>query len=230
MTAGSTEINIAYGNNLAAKSDYENGTKVFLAFDDFETDLSRWEFTNPNAWSLSSSATVFGQYGLAHNGDDQWAKYIGKINVTSLQIQAFCSKNEKGNYVGIALYSYWSEATRSGYTFVFRHNQEDSDPNEIYLIRVDNGTTTGLVHKQLSDLYPNTPYKLVLIKRGNILTGKIYDKSGNLIGSVNTSDATYSNIVGVGFAVHSVASYHDNFIATSLSDPADFGTPQLVSR
>jgi len=36
LTAGSSELNIAYGNSLATKSDYEDPEQVFEFFDDFE--------------------------------------------------------------------------------------------------------------------------------------------------------------------------------------------------
>jgi len=42
LTAGSSELNIAYGNPSATKSNYENPEQVFEFFDDFSGDLSKW--------------------------------------------------------------------------------------------------------------------------------------------------------------------------------------------
>ena len=60
LTVGSSELNIAYGNPSATESSYHDGTKTFIAFDDFEDgDVSDW-----SVGDVSTSAYE-GNYALA---------------------------------------------------------------------------------------------------------------------------------------------------------------------
>ncbi len=58
LPAGSSEINIAYGNSLATKSNYENPYLTFEFFDDFEgtsLDTNKWTIINGTLYSVSNS-------------------------------------------------------------------------------------------------------------------------------------------------------------------------------
>jgi len=59
VTAGSTELNIAYGNPLATKSAYEEGNQVFEFFDDFNDGV-----LDTNKWAISGTASVTESGGI----------------------------------------------------------------------------------------------------------------------------------------------------------------------
>ena len=220
LTAGSSELNIAYGNSLATESNYEDGEQVFIAFDDYENDLSNWEFTNSAAWSRSTSAAAEGTYGLEHDGNDKWARHVQAINLDKVVVETFASKNEASNAVGIMLYANWDN--KDGYEFSIHDNG-------IRIAKQTGGSDTNLVSKSESIAH-YTFYKLVFIKDGNTLIGKFYDADGSLIDEISATDSTYATIQNAGFVTYYIASYFDAFKVIKLADPADFGTPQLVTR
>jgi len=56
LTAGSSELNLAYGNSLASQSSYHNGTMTFLAFDDFDGGVAKLDWiANAGNWIAEST-------------------------------------------------------------------------------------------------------------------------------------------------------------------------------
>jgi len=68
LTAGSTELDIFYGNPLASPSKYNNGTKTFLFFDDFNTLSANWVVIGSVGLSVNNSILTVTAPGTAtHN-------------------------------------------------------------------------------------------------------------------------------------------------------------------
>ena len=219
LTAGSTELNIAYGNPSATKSAYENGEQVFEFFDDFEDkDISDWETYN-GVWTAENG--YLEQTSTAENG------YRAKHSTFSTGRDVIITADvyiDASNYRGIAFADVFGTARNAVNGYLF-----DAVANAIRLVGTSGSSWGNLfkISKTLATTLSAGWYKLMLIVASDgTIIGRLYDLNGNLIDELNTTD-TYYSTAGVGVNVFDASGKWDNIIVLKLADPADFGTPTV---
>ena len=67
LSAGSTELNLIYGNPNALQSTYNNGTKTFLLFDDFNSLSTSWVQVS-GSWAVSGGYLYVTNNGVVPYG------------------------------------------------------------------------------------------------------------------------------------------------------------------
>jgi len=231
LTAGSSELNIAYGNPSAAKSDYENPTQVFELFDDFEAGEiieDFYTFWGSAVWTVTTENVKDGAYSLKADAQTTTGEVRAYLANTSLA-DAFIAEvwvyawrsstaTEDNTPAGIAI----RDLSDSVYTIMI----SDAD---LEITKYSN-STTGTLKAQYSD-FLSIPYegwfKLYIIYDGQTLLAKCYDTQESLLAS--TSAEVALSTVDIGLVIWRNYAYFDNIRVLKLTDPADFGTPQVLS-
>ena len=208
LTTGSSELNIAYGNELATKSYYESGEQTFEFFDDFEgTEL------DTNKWTVSSGTPIVENGYLKFTSDAVIytdTKGFGHVYKTKVRVPSFSSSTDglffhpitenigataplRFSYAGDN-YLYWYDGTH----YTLGSHSNDGLWHEITIAASSDGVCT------------------------------IYWDDSEL--------AEYSESITANYLILSCDNdagdeyYYDYVIVAKYADPADFGTPQLVSR
>ncbi len=218
LTAGSMELNIAYGNPSALPSAYEDPTQVFEFYDDFSTDPStRYTFTadagtNPFSWdSVNQILTATGSSTLvqAHYTNNVFTLTDGivELDIVSGQDGGFVFRfNDQNNLYLIAVY----DSTYS------------STPETIKIFKRVAGTWTQIGVDYSITNPAGTWHKLKFKVKGTLLT--IW-WDGNLV--VQDLDLGTDFSSGkIGARIHGATNAKwDNIKVYKAADPADFGTP-----
>jgi len=227
LPAGSTELNIAYGNPSATKSDYENGEQVFEFFDDFKgnsLDTNKW--TAVNNPSLSFSNSIMTISGL--NSVSTTPEFIKSLTTFGYDymLKARVDHDFTGENMGGMGF-----AEDGGYTY---------PPKTHVAMYVDMSVSTDAlqfitedgINRAMSDGY--TYYggwtDFIVHRQSN----QVYFKFANY--EWTSSSALPTKILPVyigGFESGLTGPHSFNFnvdwvFVAKLADPADFGTPQIL--
>jgi len=221
VEAGSTELNIAYMNPSATKSSYENVEQVFEFFDDFEgseLDTTKWEYGGTAGdWRLEVDNSILELYG---NGGAVWIKSIQSfdypiiVRAKVMDLSTFDSANKTRNrYIS-------SQANQNPFGSDCGVFDKSTEPT-IQLVWQSNwtGITANTDVWQISEeiFIPNQLFRW---KRPE------WDEQGS------TSLTSIQLQYGVGDYNTAYQSGHMkfDFIAVAkFTDPANFGTPQVLS-
>lgn len=220
VEAGISELNIAYGNPNATKSDYEDPEQVFEFFDDFETgDISA-------DWTQD-----MGTWGIAQEQDGNYY-----ITVTS----------EAGSPPGSQIYINKFEH-QGGYAIegeVKADNTGESrlailyDPSSKKLIMVQIANTLDALTiwyydgadwtkiGEASQSYTNG--EKVILKIAIDTDGDITAKDLTKGVTVTATQTPFSGYLTLSRPGSASEGYWDKIKAYKLADPADFGTPQIL--
>ena len=210
--AGSTELNIAYGNPSATKSSSEDPEQVFEFefFDDFEgteLDTTKWsgdvsyvEVANGELHGLDSSAW----HAMFH---EQAGNALGKIveakvKVTSIRVKPIV----------------FGDGTRS---FQFSHESTGADRFMAY----DGSTYNYTVDERAINENVYDIYKIIVFEDGSC-------KFVNSLAEKLSTDFTTFKLQNTGtlrIELPAGESYWDWIRVYKLTDPAEFGTPQVLS-
>jgi len=223
ISAGSSELRLYYGNSLALQSSYENGSKVFLFFDDFNTLDTKW---NTTGYATFPGATITVSGGVAHINTSlaTWASFHSYYTISSTSSVVIEAKEKLLSLNG-------QEHA------LFLLSSDNADTNR-FGIRED-GAATSLNTLQIQDEIAGTYYyPATLIDVGNDwyiakiikwnsthFTGIAEQNGVEAEGSANS--ATWSTVswwIG-GFTETSAGFDIDWIFVASLADPATFGTP-----
>ena len=214
VEAGVSELNIAYGNPSATKSDYEDGEQVFEFFDDFE---------NLNKWTISSGSPT--------------TKTIDSVTVVELSggtIESPILTTESGNF---KFKTRWKWLNSPDGTISTRAQYGVFDDGRVDGIM---GAMSGLnddlvVNSRLSDSWQseasvvstssvNTWYRFEIDKNGDSYTVRFYSDDDSLLGS--TTRTVVDADLYIEYSVQSSQTVQIDWVfVAKLADPADFGTP-----
>ena len=217
LTAGSTELNLVYGDPLALSSSYNNGTMVFKFFDNFNT-LDKWRIVRVGG---TGYAKVEDGYLKLYSTDSRTAVDTPvilqnvvikcKVKVVS-NAQDFIIVASNGNY--------------------------DSSGNEINGYDVNwNGWPTYPDRQRLRKFVDDVSTILATTTGGLLQNGNVYILSFMFVsptlkqindGTVilEAQDSSFENLNYLGLAVWSSAEYWVDWIfVAKLADPASFETP-----
>ncbi len=235
LTAGSSELNIAYGNPSALPSSYNDISKTFIYGDDFEDGVLGFDWypygspptNDPSGWSeangiVTHNMTVDNTHMLAlKNITLSSGVYMVKINLGTLQeIEeaglVWCSSptDPLGNRY-FARYIYYPTANRVQWE----------------LMKIVRGTATTLATYPYS-LSANTWCWIKVVFDASTGSIKAYFSTDGVTWTL-WADVTDTSLTSGYFGLHSafdiytVHSY-DNLIVAKLADPANFGTPEVL--
>jgi len=212
LGAGSTRLNIAYGNLHAAQSAYCSITQSFEFADDFNDNSLSSDWTQDSGtWSEVNQELEVTQgaayaYIISTNYSD--ADYLVQVRLkaTSAGRAGILVRYENSDYHYFAFCYYGAD-----------HIDVWRKWGDYYYLITEAG-------KQLNT---STFYKLTVIISSNWT--KVYVDNDLLI---NITDDHLTDVPSgkVGLAAFNGTFAFDDFIVAKVVDPADFGTPQLVSR
>lgn len=226
LPAGSSELNIAYGNPSATKSSYLDGEQTFELFDDFE-DLP--------------TSTV-GTVSIDSGGVSGSCLYLGSNGGVTFDF------TNSGFRIGFELYAKYtvSSTSSSSYMYILGGDQNyDSLSSNTTLCGNPAIFTTfkkdtydyydGSAFNQIYDSSANTWYKLHYTVYDSNYKVDIYDVDGNILTSMDnipfrsdTSDEKIDRIIIFSNPNYPNPGYIDVLKVYKLTDPADFGTPQIL--
>ena len=220
LEAGSSELNIAYGNPSATKSDYENGEQVFELFDDFTDgviDTSKYEYSG-NVVEENGILTLrrsgsdayiytkqyFGNgYGVIAkskiaNTDNEWAVsfegYIAGLADDFLVIRKYKSYSSSAWWLAVQDDSATNRSTASYGTL-------DSDWHVFEILWVSSSEARFYIDGELAWTATGA----------NVPDG---DNPLPVVWRVVATEGAQTDV--------------DWFGVFKLADPADFGTPQIL--
>jgi len=223
IPAGSSELRLYYGNSLALPSGYENGSKVFLFFDDFNTlDTTKWA----TGYATFPGATITVSGGVAH------------INTSSATWTSFHSYYTISNTSSVVIEAKEKLLSLNGNEHALYLLSSDNSDSNRFGIEEDGATTTTNTLRIETDVVGTYSYPATLIDVGNdwyiakiikwnstYFTGIAEQNGVEAEGSANS--ATWSTVswwIG-GFTETSAGFDIDWIFVASLRDPATFGTP-----
>jgi len=210
LTAGSSELNIAYGNPSASASTYMNGTKTFEFFDDFnDNDISDYTI------ALGAFDANNGYMHASPDYSENWA-YHSTATISTPALIRFKVWTSSGHDTGVV---FGMQDTSNTY-LVRISDAEDA----IHVYERKDGTWTELSSVSVAIVPSQWYVEEALWKNANDIEARLYDLDGNLLATTSvTATAGYSS----GYI--GVRSWYDggvdDIIVAKLADPADFGTP-----
>jgi len=243
IPAGTTELNIAYGNPSATKSSYEDPTQVFEFYDDFEgseLDTNKWtanyvnsvdyEVVNSNLriTDATKSGTTYWIYDNTDTGSQIKANFtvLDKMVIEWKQKMETQSLASQIGEVGVGLCKddkavevYLDEVDGSGGKIEYRLGHE---------------VINGQSRTQVVDVNADTYYILRIIKDGNNYKLEAIDEQGNVVYPAVTglSTATISYMAvcvgatgGYPFALMQI----DWVRVLKFADPAEFGEAETIT-
>lgn len=225
LTAGSSELNIAYGNPSALTSIYNNPKQVFEVFDDFSANTIGTDWTEINA-------------GWAWDPEEQYIK--GTAGKALIEHSSFI---DNGNFIYEFDFMHLSTSTYANWVwFMFKTTGTSGDyySGDGYgvLFYLDSGgyarfaksvagsvTFTNIGPNTDTAQSANTWYHVKVIYNSGTIEIYLNDK---LIFSTTDTDFNGGSI---RFEENGVGAWHaiDNVRVSKLADPADFGTPSVKS-
>ena len=214
VTAGSSELNIAYGNPDALPSSYNNATLTTLFFDDFEDgDISDWTVV-AGTWSATSSDSYAGTYSL----DQSLAATTGsKIYKSMIVTSPIIIKGAHKNYEGAGTTPYLIDIvddSDNGYQFVFGFTTDYSSS----IRRLDAGAATTLASGGGSlSYYTWYEFEIKICSDGTITFS---DGSG---ATITATDTNYTSFTKFRIAT-SRQMRADELIAFKLADPVEISS------
>ena len=239
LTAGSSELNVAYGNPSASKSDYENPEQVFEFFDDFTgTSL------NTAKWSVhgnSTKITVSDELILEKIADDAVA-VSGNIGTMTDVVFEFKYHQEDNGYassvsIGSGTVTQSGDNNQTGNNGWFVDNGYyvglwDYDYGSVYkwvIGKASGGTLTELAsttHENGADLTYHA-FRLTICN-GQI---NLYRDGELILSATDSSFSSFTTIVlsNAGGNLRQSRAHFDDVKVLKLTDPADFGTPIVKS-
>ncbi len=229
LPAGKTELNIAFGNQKAIRSVYENPLEVYDIYDTFEDqDISDWQEAGASAtWGVTSEKVKEGNYAL--KGD---AGTTSGANRMFINNKAFSAKEFK---VEVWVWDYWDGSTNNPNGVVIQAYPDTSGKSYVielthgdFAINKFTGTTsfTSLASQSLGIEYDNWFKYEILYDNGEIIA-KLYDNTESLLATLSATDTEYQTGY-VGVRVWRNVGYFDIFIAYKATDPATFDTPRIL--
>lgn len=220
LTTTATEINIAYGNNLATTSSYNNPNQVFEEFNALDS-TSGWTKTGGtlSTTTTSKDGTAI-QFSVS--GAGWYSAYLQLATTRS-----------SGKWVA----EFWMRAESVTYHIYFGFVTNSGDI-------IDNGIDIAISAQQNGIIYYDgsafntvvsgyqtaTWYltKLIIDLDAKTYDIKVYDESGNLLGSA-TGAPTQNAVMGYfGIRTKSATAMADVLKIMKPTDPASFGTPTTV--
>lgn len=225
LTAGSTELNLIYGNSYALTSVYNNRTKTFEFFDDFSgtsLDTSKWDTYISSGGSISVSdgslvltrsytGTVAGGNAITWVTVNSTKKFSNNIIIyTKIKFTTMCNilTDVQSNTNGF---------------YLFRLDARSTYYDLIGYYPVGATSTTVLVTGQQSTA--NTWYYVKIV----VDNSNLYFYKNNQL-YLHTSDTSLSNgFIGITTDGTDGTVYCDWIFVANTSDPATFGTPYSVN-
>jgi len=229
LTAGSSELNIAYGNPSATKSDYNDILQTFEFGDDFErTVVNDGRYDNYTPPSVGSVEIYNGKLKITVTGDDsQYQLEKDNLNLDAVVVEWKWEKdnpsNPEGNVNGIVL----SDANRNNIVaLVGRGN--NTDYARIYIVK--DGTTIHDDDPGKNAM--NSTFRIYKSGSWVKYTWINHDGVEETLGEFNDAP-TGLTVLHVGterdglglYHASNTVDYYDYIIVAKLADPADFGTP-----
>ena len=221
LTQGSKELNIMYGIPNATPSTYNDPTKVFWFFKNFEDGTTQ---------GLTVTAGTFSAVAVANSLDPSSNYVLENQDTSTGNRRGYWEANLNGSFVLELQWQRGSTAT-GGAVGVFIKNGDVGyrfgyeETGDLSIKRIDSysqGTLTDLILKSGT---ADTNWHNVKI---------IYDNGQmtlNMDGAVATvTDTTYSPPFDVGVWCGDAKHKWDNFKAYKLADPADFGEGVVVTK
>jgi len=210
LTAGSSELDIAYGNPSATKSAYEDGGRVFEFFDDFD-DLSKWTVISG---SPSADGTLYLPAG------DSTTQEVATSSTITEGVWEYKQKLGTGG------------ASPAGDIFFYFMYQDANNlwglyycEDQLLLSKKVDGSWTNVIIKSITTDNQWHTLKVVRDSAGN---WKVY-VDGELIATA--SDSWLPSVSEMRFQnKRSESVEFDKLRVYKLADPADFGTPSITYR
>ena len=213
LTSGSSELNIAYGNPSATKSEYEDPSRVFEFFRDYEDGVISDLTINGGTWSVVVDGTnvLEGTIGYGSNG---YANY--SIDYSDFVIE-----------VDMNPVSFGGGGAHCAIVFRFQ------DTNNHYFVSATGGGVWRLLKKvdgsmthigtDYGSVATDTWYSIKIVANGDNGNIKVFI-DGSLAWDVTDTTFTTGK---VGFYVGGATGHWDNIRVLKLADTADFGTPSI---
>jgi hypothetical protein len=222
ISAGSTELNIAYGNPSALPSSYNDHTQVFYVVDDFEDGTtSDWTIVEGSAslWTADAAYVKFGSYS-GHLSDTSTSARQYVMKAFNPQTDDFvisywvyvASLSASSDYDKITL------AIRDGASNIVGRVSIEVSPQQFLI----GGAPTATAPLSLG-----TWYKIEMFFRPSSQTYdvRITDESGNVVADVSgiAFEISPSDISQIFFGswLNVVSEvYFDHIVILKLADPA----------
>jgi hypothetical protein len=212
LTAGSTELNIAYGNPSATKSAYENARLTFIFFDDFDgTSLD-------SIWQPYGTPTVSVQNGYLRIGlQDATEGIYARVSYSNVIIE-WIGRKSGGTDNDFVIFAGVDAPTSGARGYTFHHYGWGNAYVRIYR---DFWAVT-----QLASASDSAPTDWTVFE--NIIAdGKLIIKK-NGVEILSAIDSTYTQFNYIGIHTWSDSQWDvDRIIIKKLADPAEFGTPSV---
>jgi len=236
LEAGSTELNIAYGNPSAMKSSYENIKQVFDIGDDFEDGVidAIWTIDAPVGSITESNGVLTISIPAGTNGDwwsgtTEYAPIIFTQVTTDYDWVAVAKLNEyvvnDQTHAGIMLYDDRNNVVLSG-----RYRADDKGLN-CYLVEKIIGDTGQ--PKQGSYESTQLPALLKIVKKGNTKEYYVSVDNGatwNLMYSSTELTGAYIGLFAKNWGTcNSIDAHFDYLFIAKLTDPAEFGDAEVIT-
>jgi len=242
LPENSEELNIAYGNPSATKSDYENPEQVFELFDDFEDGVlgSQWEYHD--GCSTDDYYEESNGVGTIHvNYVDGCSSHLPQANYNDTPTLE--ANLPDGDFELIVVVYNWNPPAGDlpyhevGVMFV----QDEDDFLGYYLghsdwkivysrsrFKVDAGTTS--ITTTWSGSPDTRTYRYIkVVRRGDTYT--FYYSTDGITWS-NEGSETKAGLTKLALSVYvgsgSYSASFDFVQMKKLADPADFGTPRIL--
>jgi len=219
LTAGSSELNIAYGNPSATKSSYENGEQVFEFFDDFEgseLNTAKWDTAD-----LYDNADINVSNGIL-------TYYRGDTTLSSIKTLKTFAPNT-------VLYAkvYYDTSYNYPAEFGFADSQKTVPDNSAAVVRTTEDTygayaSSGGTYSVSEGLSLDTGWTKYMLKWTD---SEVAMTDGVNTRSVTSNIPTFElplrlgNFLGGGTG--NVYLQYDYIYVAKLADPADFGTSTI---
>ena len=215
LSTGSTELDVAYDNPNALPSEYNNGSKTFEFFDDFNTLSQHW-ITAAGAWAVSSSYLT-----PTSSASDNWIVN----NETNLSNYVIYTKGVAGG----------SAYTQYG---VICNAQGTTSTSAVDLLSIANGylkiyegyTGAWTVLASVAYTVPGGDEVLTMqYMTGTTLHGTVWDLTASTSASVSATVSYSDGFAGLFESPYTTAVKFDMIYVASIADPAIFSTPYSVN-
>jgi len=222
LPAYTKELNIAFGNPLAGKSQFESGFDTFIVFSDFETKtLEGWTPTG-GTWVVANYAKKHGNYGVDYQTKATVNRLERSLDFGRDIVVEWCGLNYEGEGGNSA--SMWMvDDADNGYVFNVDLGELAPYPNPI--TRLDAGTGTRLAYGGENVGYNNWGIIRNIILSDGTLVNKVW-RNGTLLAEVTATDGKYSSFTML--RLHTARqSYFDYIKMFYARDQATFDTPRI---
>ena len=225
LSTGSTELDVAYGNPSALPSAYDNGTKTFPFFDDFNS-LSKWTILNGGGTGTATIATYDGKsmLELIPGGVTNRVAVTAPFNTSEgiIEVRAVTNATvSDGFLVGFSdgtIVSASSDGPNNGYLLGFTRSYNTY--NQLIKMSAGTGTVLTEVAGSASSL---TYYNVALEWKDGTLTGYIDGKK-----VLSASDTTFTSLSHVHISTAVNVWFFDWIFVANTTDPASFSTPYQI--